>query len=73
MAKRMTRAEIEAAQERALANAARLRELAERGLADLERRRGGPVRPAGVSNADWLRQMAEQAQAELDARKQAKQ
>lgn len=38
MAKKMTRAEREAEHERALANAARLRELAEKAQAELDKR-----------------------------------
>ena len=70
MAKRkLTKAEIEAARQRARENTERLRRLAEKGLADLERARGGPIRrPA--SNSEWLRELAEKAQAELDRRKQ---
>jgi hypothetical protein len=67
--KKLTKAEIEAARRRARANTERLRQLAERGLAELERDRGEPIRrPA--SNAEWLRELAEKAQAELDTRKQ---
>lgn len=43
-----------------------LRELAEKGLADLERRVGHRVRPEGLSNADWLRQLAEQGKTKLE-------
>ena len=53
---------------RARENAERTRRLAEKGLADLERKHGPIERPA--SNAEWLRQLAEKAQAELDNRKQ---
>ncbi len=64
-----TKAELEAERRRARANTERTGQLAEQGLADLERARGRPIRRPG-SNSDWLRELAEEAQAELDARKQ---
>ena len=70
MAKRkLTQADRER-HERMKANADWLRELAEKGLADLERKRGGPVRRPGQSNSDWLRELAEKGKRELDAREQ---
>ena len=63
-----TESELEA-RAQAKRNSERLLALAEKGLADLERKAGGPVRPEGVSNSDWLRHLAEKGQAELDARK----
>ena len=39
-------------------NTERTRQLAEKALAELERKAGGPVRPAGVTNDEWLRQLA---------------
>lgn len=69
MAKKMTKAEIEAARRRARANTEWLRGLAEKGLVDLEETRGQPI-PRPASNAAWLRDLAEKAQAELDRRKQ---
>jgi nucleotide-binding universal stress UspA family protein len=68
MAKRKTTKADRAARAQAVADAERLRRLAERAEAALtpEQRR-----PAGASNAEWLRQLAEKAQAELDARKAA--
>ena len=71
MAKKLTKAEIEAQRARAHANAARLQELAEKALADLERRHGNPDRPPGLSNVEWVGQLAEKARAERAARKQA--
>jgi hypothetical protein len=70
MAKRKpTKADLEArAQMRR--NADRLRELADKGLADLERKRRGPVRRPGLTNAEWLRELAEQGKRDLDARGQ---
>ena len=48
-------------------NARRTRELAEKGLADLERKLGRPIdRPH--SNAAWLRELAERGEAELKRR-----
>jgi hypothetical protein len=51
-------------------NTERTRALAEKGLADLERKVGHKIeRPA--SNAEWLQQLAEAAQAELDRKAQS--
>jgi hypothetical protein len=66
--RKLTKADLEARAE-SKRNGERLLDLAEKALADLERKRGGPVRPEGASNSEWLRQLAEKAQAELDARK----
>jgi hypothetical protein len=41
------------------ANASTLRELAKRGLADLERRYGNPVRPPGLSDGEWVGRLGE--------------
>ena len=68
MAKKKTKSEIAAERRLARENSERLRRLAEKGLADLERIRGKPVRSLD-STSDWLRELAEKAQAELDARK----
>ena len=64
-----TKAEIEAERRRSRARTERTRQLAEQGLADLERARGRPIRRPG-SNSDWLHELAEKAQAELDTGKQ---
>jgi DnaJ-domain-containing protein 1 len=58
-------AEIEAMRRRHRENSERLRVLAEKGLADLERTRGDAF-PRPASTSDWLRELAEKAQAELD-------
>ena len=87
MAKRkLTEADL-AAREEARRNAAWLRELAERGYADLERRGELTIRrPDGPSVADtrtdgpdraransaWLRELAEKGKADLDARNQGR-
>jgi hypothetical protein len=71
MAKRkLTQADRERL-ERMTANADWLRELAEKGLADLEQRRGGPIRRPGQTNAEWLRELAEKGKRDLEARGQA--
>jgi hypothetical protein len=46
------------------ANARGLRELAERGLADLERRHGNPPRPPGLTDVEWLGRLAAMRRAE---------
>jgi hypothetical protein len=61
MAKKLTRAEIEAQRARAAENSERMAELLQKALADLERRHGYPVRPPGLSDAEWVGVMAEQA------------
>jgi hypothetical protein len=64
--KRPTKAEIEAARAREVANSERLLTLAERAEAGLPPHQR---RPEGVSRSGWLRHLMEKAQAELDARK----
>jgi hypothetical protein len=49
-------------------NAEHLRGLAEKGLADLERKHARPLRRPGQSNADWLRELVEQAHRRPEAR-----
>jgi hypothetical protein len=59
MAKKLTRAEIEAQRARAAANSERMARLLDKALADLERRHGNPVRPAGLSDVEWVGRLAD--------------
>ena len=65
MAKKKTRAEIEAERAQARANGEWFRGLLERAEANLP---PDQRRPPGASNSEWLRSLAEKAKAELDAR-----
>ena len=65
MAKKKTRAEIEAERARAQANGEWFRGLLERAEANLP---PDQRRPVGASNAEWLGSLAERAKADLDAR-----
>lgn len=67
--RKLTKADYEARAEM-VRNAERTRQLAEKALADLERKAGHAIRPEGLSNAEWLRQLAEEGQARLDRRGQ---
>jgi hypothetical protein len=63
MAKKLTRAEIEAQRARAAANTERMAELLDAALSDLERRHGNPARPPGLSDAEWVSRLADSERA----------
>jgi hypothetical protein len=67
--KKTTPPEWEEQRRRARENSERLRRLAEKALADLERAHGAPD-PAPDDTSGWLLELAEKAQAELDTREQ---
>jgi hypothetical protein len=64
MAKKLTKAEIEAQRARAAANTERMAELLDEALADLERRHGNPERPPGLTDIEWVGRLAEVERAE---------
>ncbi len=68
MKRKMTKAELEAQRAETQRTIDWVRELAERGEAELP---PATRRPPGMSNSQWLHELAERGKAELDQRKEA--